>query len=129
MQAILCVDDEILILEALENELQRAFGDRYMYEFAESAEEALEVIDELKQNQIELKIIITDWLMPHMRGDELLLKIQQPNLIKIILTGQAEQKIIENALNTHLDYCINKPWVNKTLIHLLQTCLKHHGYE
>ncbi|MEK7990901.1 MAG: hypothetical protein VSS52_007830 [Thiotrichaceae bacterium] len=58
--AILCVDDEVLILEALETELHRAFGDDYMYEFAESAEEALEIINEMEQTAIELKVIITD---------------------------------------------------------------------
>ena len=97
--AILCVDDEVLILEALETELHRAFGDDYVYEFAESAEEALEIINELEHSPVELKVVITDWLMPHMRGDELLRKIQQkrPNTVKIILTGQADQQAIEAA--------------------------------
>lgn len=130
--AILCVDDEVLILEALETELHRAFGDDYVYEFAESAEEALEIINELEHSPIELKVVITDWLMPHMRGDELLRKVQQkrPNTVKIILTGQADQKAIEAACHhANLDYCINKPWDSKTLIHLLQTSLSHYGYK
>lgn len=129
--AILCVDDEILILEALETELHRAFGDRYVYEFAESAEEALEIINELEETAIELKVVITDWLMPHMRGDEFLLKVQQkrPDTIKIILTGQADQNAIKTAFQSNLDYCINKPWDSKTLIHLLQTSLAHYGYK
>ncbi|WP_353572971.1 response regulator [Candidatus Albibeggiatoa sp. nov. BB20] len=130
--AILCVDDEVLILEALETELHRAFGDDYVYEFAESAEEALEIMSELEQTDVELKVIITDWLMPRMRGDELLLKVQQkrPNTVKIILTGQADQKAIEAAcLHSNLDYCINKPWDSKALIHLLETSLAHYGYK
>ncbi|MCV6639570.1 response regulator [Candidatus Albibeggiatoa sp. nov. NOAA] len=130
--AILCVDDEVLILEALETELHRAFGDRYVYEFAESAEEALEIMAELEQSATELKVVITDWLMPQMRGDELLLEIQQkrPNTVKIVLTGQADQQAIEKAcIHSHLDYCINKPWDSKALIHLLQTSLAHYGYK
>jgi CheY-like chemotaxis protein len=129
--AILCVDDEALILEALETELHRAFGDYYVYEFAESAEEALEIINELEETAIELKVVITDWLMPHMRGDEFLLKVQQkrPDTIKIILTGQADQNAIKAAFQSNLDYCINKPWDSKTLIHLLQTSLARYGYK
>lgn len=36
--AILCVDDEVAVLESLEIELQQAFNGKYLCEFAESAE-------------------------------------------------------------------------------------------
>lgn len=130
--AILCVDDEVLILEALETELHRAFGDRYVYEFAESAEEALEIMTELEDTAIDLKVVITDWLMPQMKGDELLSKVQQkrPNTVKIILTGQADRKAIEAAcFHSNLDHCINKPWDSEALIRLLKTSLAHYGYK
>ena len=45
-KAILCVDDEKMIIVSLVNQLREHFGDRYMYETAMSAEEALLVIDE-----------------------------------------------------------------------------------
>ncbi len=46
-KAILCLDDERIILTSLQDQLFCSFGDRYIYEFAESIEEAWEVIKEL----------------------------------------------------------------------------------
>ncbi|EDN70168.1 Response regulator receiver [Beggiatoa sp. PS] len=74
---ILCVDDEPFVLESLEIELKRAFGESYDYEFAESAEEALEVIQDLSEDNVEVLLIISDWLMPGIKGDELLIRIHQ----------------------------------------------------
>ena len=67
--AILCVDDEIVILDSLKEQLKRYFGDRYIYEIAESAEEAWEVIEELHEDEIKILIIVSDWLMPGIKGD------------------------------------------------------------
>ncbi|MGL5804818.1 MAG: response regulator, partial [Xenococcaceae cyanobacterium] len=40
--AILCVDDEPFVLESIKEQLKRRFGDRYIYEVAESVDEAWE---------------------------------------------------------------------------------------
>ena len=40
---ILCVDDEVTILDTLKEQLVRHFGSEYAYELAESAEEAWEI--------------------------------------------------------------------------------------
>jgi CheY-like chemotaxis protein len=45
--AILCVDDEAGILVCLKEQLKRCFGNRYIYEVAQSAEEAWVVIPNL----------------------------------------------------------------------------------
>lgn len=45
--AILCVDDEPIILIALKQELKKQFGNEFQYETAINANEALEVVDEL----------------------------------------------------------------------------------
>ncbi|WP_366664976.1 hypothetical protein [Microcoleus sp. bin48.metabat.b7b8b9.023] len=44
---ILCVDDKTVILESLKAQLRKALGSSYAYEFAQDAEEALNIIDEL----------------------------------------------------------------------------------
>jgi len=44
---LLCVDDEIIVLTALKDQLRRAFGSDFLIDVAESAEEALELLDEL----------------------------------------------------------------------------------
>jgi len=125
-RAILCVDDETLVLENLEIELQKAFGDAYDYEFAESAEEALEVIDELYEDDVEIVIIVSDWLMPGMKGDEFLIQVHQklPTIIKIMLTGQADDKAIERAQDqANLHRCLSKPWDSKELIEIIRASL------
>ena len=50
--AILCVDDEALILNSVIRQLQDEFEQKYTYEAAESAEEALEVLAELEEEGI-----------------------------------------------------------------------------
>jgi len=123
---IMCVDDEPLVLETLEIELQKAFGDSYDYEFAESAEEALEVIDELNDDQSKILIIVSDWLMPGMKGDEFLITVhqKQPKVVKIMLTGQADDDAIERAQHhANLHRCLFKPWNSKDLIDTIQASL------
>lgn len=48
--AIFCVDDEVMILKSLEIEHQEAFGDAYLCELAESAEEALEIMEDIDED-------------------------------------------------------------------------------
>ncbi len=117
--AILCVDDEAIVLESLEIQLQKYFGSKYLYEFAESAEEALEIIEEFVEQQIHVVVIISDWLMPGMKGDEFLVRVHQkiPNVIKIMLTGQADAEAIERAKDeANLYQLFHKPWDTSQLV-------------
>ncbi|GAA6614582.1 response regulator [Scytonema sp. NUACC26] len=121
---ILCVDDETVVLESLELELRRAFDDVYLYEFAESAEEALELLAELMEDGIEIIVIVSDWLMPGMNGDEFLIIIHRecPNIITIMLTGQANKEAIERAITqANLYAYLPKPWNSKKLIETIKS--------
>lgn len=125
--AIICVDDEIVILEALQEQISRHFGDRFLYEAAESGEEALEIIEELTDEGVKIVVIVSDWLMPGMRGDEFLVQVQQQfgNITKIMLTGQADREAIERAKQeANLYCCIHKPWREEELLETLTTALK-----
>ncbi|NJL82924.1 MAG: response regulator [Chloroflexaceae bacterium] len=125
--AILCVDDELMVLHSLRDQISRYFGDRCQCELAESAAEALEVIEELEQNNIKLLIIVSDWLMPNLRGDEFLIQVHQrfPESIKILLTGQAESAAIDRARQqANLFSHIPKPWDETTLIATLKSGLE-----
>lgn len=123
---ILCVDDEVFILETLERQLKRAFKNNYIYEFAESGDEALEIIEELYQNDVDIIVIVSDWLMPGLRGDEFLMTVHQhfPNTIKIILTGQADDGAIERVKQqVNLYGYLQKPWENDELIEVIKSGL------
>jgi CheY-like chemotaxis protein len=94
--AILCVDDERIILASLREQLLRNFGDRYYYECAENAEEAWDVIEDLHQEKIKVLVIVSDCLMPGIKGDEFLIQVHQkfPDIITIMLSGQADETAI-----------------------------------
>lgn len=124
--AILCVDDEAPILRALKEQLKRCFGNQYLYEVAQSAEEAWLVIDELEQEGIQILTIVSDWLMPNVRGDEFLAKVHErfPQIVTVMLTGQADEVAIERAKqHANLYACIYKPWTEEELHRVIRTAL------
>ncbi|NEP57288.1 MAG: response regulator [Symploca sp. SIO2G7] len=125
--AILCVDDETIIIETLLEQISRYFGDRFLYEAAESAEEALEILEELHEEGVKIVLIVSDWLMPGMRGDEFLVQVHQQfsDITTIMLTGQADEKAIERAKReANLYCCIHKPWREEELLKIMTTALE-----
>jgi DNA-binding NtrC family response regulator len=125
--AILCVDDEQIVLWTLRNQLEKYFGDRYQCEIAESVEEAWDVIEELQEQETEIVIIISDWLMPDVRGDRFLIDLHQrfPNIVTILLSGQADEEAVEGAFTKGKLYSyLPKPWNETTLIDTVRSALK-----
>lgn len=110
---IICVDDEANILKSLRAELQEAISNEYLIEIAEGGEEALELIDELLEDGHEVPLIISDHIMPDMKGDELLkhVHVLSPKTLKIMLTGQADLEAVGRAIKyAKLYRYIAKPW-------------------
>jgi CheY-like chemotaxis protein len=126
-KAILCVDDERIVLVSLRDQIAKHFGDRYRCEVAESVDEAWEVIEELFQEDIKILIIVSDWLMPGIKGDEFLIQVHQlfPSIITVLLTGHADEAAIERARQyANLYAYIAKPWTQNTLITTIQSGLE-----
>jgi len=120
---IVCVDDERTVLNSLQTELMNALGDDYLIEPAESGLDALEIIEELLEDGIELPVVISDQIMPGIKGDELLTRIHAiaPKTLTILLTGQADAEAIGKAVNSaNLYRYIPKPW-ESTDLHLTVT--------
>ncbi len=125
---ILCVDDEKVILDSLKIQLKKEFQDTYLYEAAESADEALEIIEELQEDEIAILVIVSDWLMPGMKGDEFLIEVHKrfPKIVKIMLTGQADEQSVEKAKKyANLQSCLHKPWNGEDLIENIKSGLSH----
>ncbi len=121
---ILCVDDEKIVLDSLRDQLYDQLGYQYRYEVAESAEEAWEILNESCSEDTEVKVIICDWLMPEIKGDDFLIAVHKkfPEIVKIILTGEADQKAINRAKkNADLCFHFRKPWNTKKLIGAIQS--------
>lgn len=126
-KAILCVDDETIVLLSLRDQMTRHFGDRYRYEMAESVDEAWEIVEELQTLRVKILIIVSDWLMPGIRGDEFLIQVHQrfPEIVTVLLTGHADEAAIERARQqANLHACIHKPWHEADLIQTIQTGLE-----
>ena len=131
-EIIFCVDDEKIVLNSLKAELKTEFGSNYIIETAESGIEALEAIDSLLDANFEIPVVIVDYVMPTMKGDELLEKIhnKSPRTIKILLTGQATVEGVTNSINkAGLYRYIAKPWDTSDLILTTQHALKSYHQE
>jgi CheY-like chemotaxis protein len=128
--AFLCVDDEYIILMSLREQLNRNFGDRYRYEIAESADEAWEIMEEMYVDGVQILCIVSDWLMPGVRGDEFLIQVHErfPNIVTLMLTGHADEAAIERARQqANLYACVSKPWSEENLIAVMRSGLENIG--
>ena len=117
-KAIICIDDERAIQRSLKGQLTRRYGDKFTYEFADNPEEGLEVIEELIEDGLDLMVVVSDWMMPGMKGDEFLMQVHEkhPNISKIMLSGQADQEAVERAkVEANLSAFISKPWSEEEL--------------
>lgn len=105
-QTILCVDDEIDNVDALE----RLFRQKYTVLKAGSAARALEI---LAVHPDPISVILTDQKMPGMTGVQFLEAsiLTHPDTTRILLTGYTDIESIIEAINTGQIYrYINKPW-------------------
>ncbi len=127
---ILCVDDELIILRGLKEQLKSAFGKDYQIEAADSAELALQIVEECNQAGIHIPVILSDQVMPGIRGDEFLIRVQEtnPDTRKIMLTGQATAESVGNALNrANLYRYLSKPWDSNDLLMTVKEAVR--SYE
>jgi DNA-binding NtrC family response regulator len=124
-EAIICVDDERSILTALQQQIMRAFSDTYTLEFAESGEEAIDIINDFINQGTTIAAIITDEMMPGMKGHELIenVAILSPSTPCILLTGYAQSEVMNHITGTNMAYCVSKPWDSAELIDLVRTSM------
>ncbi len=118
-EAILCVDDEALMLLSLKTSLARNLGDDFIYETAINVDQAWEIIEDLHGESVRLILIISDWLMPGVKGDQFLIEVRHkyPDIKAIMLSGQIEEKYIEKVKKeANLVGFFSKPCSEKELI-------------
>jgi two-component system, probable response regulator PhcQ len=121
---ILLVDDEAPIRKALRRVLKY---EPYTIIDAESPFQALEL---LKETPVHL--VISDHTMPGMLGIDLLRKIHlfKPNIIRIILTGNADLDMAMKAINEGSIYrFLTKPWDNDELLVTVRMGLRQYALE
>jgi two-component system, cell cycle response regulator len=124
---IICVDDEEGILTALRQQLGARFGRECQIEVAQSAKDALELVDELEKEGESLAVVIADQIMPGMKGVDFLEAVHKrsPDTTKILLTGQAGLDAVVAAINrAGLNRYIPKPWDEPDLRLTVESLLK-----
>ena len=129
---IICVDDEKMVLNSLKDQLRLAISRDIGIETAESAEEALLIVEEAIANNIGLPLIISDQIMPNMKGDELLTLIHQKSkdTLNIMLSGQADSEAIAKAVNNAKLYkYLAKPWDEANLILIVKEAINSYKFN
>lgn len=127
LPVILCVDDELTVLNSLKSQLVREFSEEYEIEVLDRGEDAVSLVEELLLEGREIPLLITDQLMPGMKGNELLREINtlSPKTFKILLTGQADVHAVADALNfSKLYRFIAKPWDGTDLLLTVREALR-----
>ena len=127
--AILCIDDDQPVLNQLSAQLTRRFGATHVVECAESAEEALGLIEEISARGGEVHVVICDQVMPGMKGDRFLEAVhgRWPRVMKVLLTGQAGLEAAVYAINhAGLHRYVEKPWEAEDLGLAVQNLLDHY---
>lgn len=116
---ILFIDDEPNVLAALE----RAFIDEeYQIFTATSGEEGLAAF----AREGPFQMVISDYRMPHMNGDEFLKEVYErwPATKRVVLSGYADVAAIVAAINKgHIYKFIPKPWNDDELRMTVRHCL------
>lgn len=118
---VLLVDDEENILRSLRRVLRRS---DWEIETALDGESGLEAFDRFKPS-----VVISDFRMPGMNGVEFLTRVKDksPRTQRIMLTGQADQQAIEEAINrSEVFRFISKPWNDTQLVLTVRSAFEQH---
>lgn len=111
-ELILVVDDEPAVRRLAETVLSR---NGYRTLLAADGREALTLYE---QNRNEIKLIVSDLMMPQMDGPSLIrtLREQKSDVKTIIITGLGEENRMGEARAAGVDFILNKPFTAEQLL-------------
>ncbi|GAA2973758.1 FAD-dependent oxidoreductase [Actinokineospora diospyrosa] len=110
---ILTVDDDPGVSRAIARDLRRQYGEAYRVVRAESGEQALEAVREIKLRGEDVAALLADYRMPGMSGIEFLEQAMEvfPLARRVLLTAYADTDAAIRAINVvDLDHYLLKPW-------------------
>ena len=119
MRTVLFVDDEPSIRNSIERMYLERDDIRCLY--AASGQEGLDIL-----GREEVWVVVSDYLMPGMRGIEFLSKVKamRPETVRIMMTAYADLSIAIDAINKSEAYrFVTKPWNNKELMDTIDDAL------
>lgn len=110
---IIICDDDVQVLRAIQRDIRNEYREDYRVIATESANEALELMNELKLKNETVALFISDQRMPEMEGIVFLEKAKQifPEAKQVLLTAYSDIEAAIRAINNvKLDYYLLKPW-------------------
>jgi thioredoxin reductase (NADPH) len=110
---IILVDDDPQVLGAIQRDMRNKYRQDYRVVATESANEALEIIKELKLKNDAVALIISDQRMPEMDGMTFLQKSKEiyDEVKQVLLTAYSDiDAAIKGINNVRIDYYLLKPW-------------------
>jgi len=112
--AVVCVDDDPYILQMLGFQLSKVMDQQCtLIEYFTDPKKALDNIDELVAQNIDIIFIIVDYQMPKMTGSELIRSIKEKykELRCVMLSGQANTSSVNSLKEENLlEEFLSKPW-------------------
>ena len=112
--AVVCVDDDPYILQMLGFQLSKVMDQQCtLIEYFTDPKKALDNIDELVSQNIDIIFIMVDYQMPKMTGAELIRSIKEKhkNLRCVMLSGQANTSSVNSLKEENLlEEFLSKPW-------------------
>lgn len=110
---IIIVDDDEHVLRAIQRDVRSNYQREYRISATDSANEALELIKELKLKNETVALFISDQRMPEMEGVIFLEKARElyPESKLVLLTAYSDIEVAIKAINDiKLNYYLLKPW-------------------
>ncbi len=110
---IFVIDDDIQVLRSIERDLRKQYRREYRILSAESGDEALPLVKELKLKNEVIALLLSDQRMPGMQGVDFLeqAKVYFPEAKRVLLTAYSDTNAAIQAINkVQLDYYLMKPW-------------------
>ncbi len=110
---ILTVDDDPVVLKAVERDLQQRYAQEYRVVGINLGSAALDFLKQVRQQDENVALLLVDQRMPQMTGVEFLVEahLRFPAAKKMLLTAYADTEAAIDAINkVRLDYYLMKPW-------------------
>ena len=112
--AVVCVDDDPYILQMLGFQLSKVMDQKCtLIEYFTDPKKALDNIDKLVSQNIDIIFVMVDYQMPKMTGAELIRSIKEKHkeLKCVMLSGQANSSSVNSLKEENLlEEFLAKPW-------------------